>query len=280
MVVQTLKCRIRLGRLCFPKHAGIRTVKLDPFTYLKMGDDRLYQEAATIRFVAAHTSIPVPKVREVRTWNGVTYMMMKVAQGEQLPCYWAKMPSSVQQKVVSQLRDYLKQLRALTPPQPGCVSSVDGGPVEDLTRLGFAPSGPFSSHDAFHRFLRYGFGLETFTSSGEWKDAPSTLWMRQIVSSHSMNYSTVLTHGDFAPRNIHVREDGIVTCIVDWEMSGWFPEYWEYTKAHLTPHANDDWVRCIGIMTGEYEVQLKGESALQECCPDPATYAMSHPSSD
>lgn len=76
------------------------------------------QEADTIRLVVEHTSIPVPKVRKVRSLEGLTYMIMDRAEGEQLSCYWGKMSSSVQQKVVSQLSDYLRQLRALTPQNP------------------------------------------------------------------------------------------------------------------------------------------------------------------
>ena len=33
-----------------------------------------------------------------------------------------------------------------------------------------------------------------------------------------------------APRNIIVK-GGKIVAIVDWEMAGWYPEYWEYTTA-------------------------------------------------
>lgn len=42
----------------------------------------------------------------------------------------------------------------------------------------------------------------------------------------------VLTHGDLAARNIMVdNESGRITEIVDWEYSGFFPEYMEYALA-------------------------------------------------
>lgn len=49
----------------------------------------------------------------------------------------------------------------------------------------------------------------------------------------------VFTHADLNPRNILVdrviQSDGSrsweVTGIVDWETSGYYPEYWDYTKA-------------------------------------------------
>jgi len=44
--------------------------------------------------------------------------------------------------------------------------------------------------------------------------------------------SMVFTHGDVAPRNIMVDEVGNITGILDWEKSGWYPDYWEYVYVH------------------------------------------------
>lgn len=40
----------------------------------------------------------------------------------------------------------------------------------------------------------------------------------------------VLTHGDLSSLNVLVRGDEVVG-VVDWETTGWFPRYWEYTCA-------------------------------------------------
>ena len=57
----------------------------------------------------------------------------------------------------------------------------------------------------------------------------------KVVNSHRQHYTTKFTHGDFASRNIMVKRDGTITAIIDWDSAGWFPEYWEYTKAMFTP---------------------------------------------
>ncbi|KAL2139432.1 hypothetical protein VTI28DRAFT_5152 [Corynascus sepedonium] len=49
----------------------------------------------------------------------------------------------------------------------------------------------------------------------------------------------VLTHGDLTPRNIMVLGN-VVTGIIDWELSGFFPEYAEYAFARLC-HAHEEW---------------------------------------
>lgn len=40
----------------------------------------------------------------------------------------------------------------------------------------------------------------------------------------------VFTHGDLNPFNIVVRGEKVVG-LIDWEFSGWYPHYWEYTSA-------------------------------------------------
>ena len=50
----------------------------------------------------------------------------------------------------------------------------------------------------------------------------------------------VLTHGDLAARNIMV-QDGRITGIVDWEYSGFFPEYMEYALATVIHDNIEEW---------------------------------------
>ena len=63
------------------------------------------------------------------------------------------------------------------------------------------------------------------------------------------SHKIVLTHNDLSPRNILVR-DGKVVAIVDWELSGFYPDYWEYVKAYFWPDwhhgsARELWTRLL-----------------------------------
>lgn len=66
-------------------------------------------------------------------------------------------------------------------------------------------------------------------------------WLRSQLRDY---YQVVLSHCDLHPRNILVVDDpdGMVriSSIVDWEMGGWYPEYWEMYKALNTRGGNDD----------------------------------------
>lgn len=51
-----------------------------------------------------------------------------------------------------------------------------------------------------------------------------------------------LTHADLNRRNIIVASTSPVRIvIIDWQQSGWYPDYWEYCKAAYTCWYEDEW---------------------------------------
>ncbi|RDL39400.1 uncharacterized protein BP5553_03740 [Venustampulla echinocandica] len=118
---------------------------------------------------------------------------------------------------VAQMQDYLAQIRALpkaVSPEYAICDSL-GGACRDPRTCDANPVGPFVDEEAFNQVLRN----------------PDELSRR--------GHKVLFTHGDLNPRNILadrvIRPDGTrgwkVSGIVDWETSGYFPEYWDYTKA-------------------------------------------------
>lgn len=213
-----------------------------------------------MRYVANNTSIPVPKVQHAWHQDEVTYITMDFVDGEELHYAWHDLSQRAKRCVVDQLKGYLGQLRALKPPNEGAVMSIIGGALRDGSRVGLENFGPFQNHDDFHQFLRGGGAGVPVTKFEKMRS------VEKVVNSHRQRYTTKFTHGDFSTRNIMVKGDGTVTAIIDWDSAGWFPEYWEYTKAMFTPYAPDDWVESIGEMTGRYDEQLAGERQLYEVC--------------
>lgn len=57
----------------------------------------------------------------------------------------------------------------------------------------------------------------------------------------------VFTHSDLHPRNIMVdsEDPSRIVAIIDWEQSGWFPDYWEFCKAEYTAEFGSDWHNYI-----------------------------------
>ena len=62
----------------------------------------------------------------------------------------------------------------------------------------------------------------------------------KLLSMLPQSKVSLFTHGDVAPRNILVDESYRITGIVDWELAGWYPEYWEYANI-MKPSRDKDW---------------------------------------
>jgi serine/threonine protein kinase len=254
--------RIALSRFIFPSSLGFRTRRLGLNTYVKAGIHVDVTEAETMRYIAKNTSIPIPKVQRVWKCGDTTFITMDFLPGNELQSEWRIMSDATKLWVVEQLKGYVGQLRALKPAVEGGVMSVTGGPLRDGSRVGLRPFGPFQSHDDFHSFLRGSSPLEVYETVGG---------CEKFIHSHRQRYTTKFSHGDLAPRNVLVKRDGTITGLIDWDSAGWFPEYWEYTKANFTPYAPNDWVERIGEIVGNYDEQLYGERQLYIACGNELT---------
>lgn len=184
-----------------------------------------------MRFVAQHTSIPVPKVICAFKHGGKTYIVMERIDGIMAGRGWMNRSNESKTKVLLQLKTMIQELRSLSPPPGTAIGNVDGGPLHDGRLPGSSCShGPFSNISEFHNHLRGGLQLSPRLNPE----------IRQLIVSHGGHWPLVFTHGDLSSLNILVRGDTVVG-IVDWEMAGWYPAYWEYTSAcHVNP-ANPFW---------------------------------------
>lgn len=75
-----------------------------------------------------------------------------------------------------------------------------------------------------------------------------------MVDAHK--HGIVFTHGDLRPDNI-ISKNGRVTAIIDWEMVGWYPDYWGFAKAFYIEAFTNDWAtHLLGILIPYYYEQL------------------------
>ncbi|TVY22805.1 hypothetical protein LHYA1_G008399 [Lachnellula hyalina] len=196
---------------------------------LKTGYSVHLTEAVTMKYVAQHTSIPVPKVYCSFLHKNRAYLVMERIQGETLAAAWRKLSKESLQKIFSQLKHMIQELRALKPPPNTGVESCVGGSMYD-SRLphGTPRFGPFKTIQEFHLWLRRNLKATETGDHVTQKEADDVRAM--IVKQDALWPAPVFTHCDLNPFNILVRGDRIVG-IIDWEFSGWYPSYWEYTSA-------------------------------------------------
>jgi thiamine kinase-like enzyme len=111
--------------------------------------------------------------------------------------------------------------------------------------------------------------LRPFLSRAEFHDWLSWLWRRHVPDPQTIeelwrdllldNGSIVFMHGDLRPANIIVTttSPNKIVAILDWEQSGWYPDYWEYCKARYT-------ASYIGELRGYTDQSFKSNLAALE----------------
>lgn len=93
-----------------------------------------------------------------------------------------------------------------------------------------------------------------FTTVQKFNDWFATLCIRWVKDPESLppysfrkdlpdDCDCVFTHRDLHPSNIMMSSEQPhrILAVVDWEQSGWLPEYWEHCKAQFTALYKDEW---------------------------------------
>lgn len=171
------------------------------------------------------------------------------------------------QRITNQLRRHMEELRSIPRPareNPSMIASVGGGPIYCIRLHGDQDlSGPFRDEQHMNRQLRNDRPLEDFADP--------------VVVLHSTSHRIVLTHNDFAPRNVMVlqNESGQwdVSVIIDWDAAAWLPEYWEYTKtvnvsAWEPDPATRIWHEMIPHIIDVYAVEAEADRILDNAIPN------------
>ncbi|KKK20035.1 hypothetical protein P175DRAFT_0144665 [Aspergillus ochraceoroseus IBT 24754] len=92
---------------------GRTIVRIDNNLVIKSGDLRSH-EAQTLRFIANNTTIPVPKVHDVRWEDGrVMSITMDYMPGKRLDEAWDTLDSDQKLSIADELHSYVAQLRRL-----------------------------------------------------------------------------------------------------------------------------------------------------------------------
>ncbi|KAF8065004.1 kinase-like domain-containing protein [Lyophyllum atratum] len=237
--------------------------RLTKTTVVKRGPPwQLDLEAQATRYVALHTSIPVPAVYDFWTGDdGQGYLVLEYKDGEVLQRRWRHLSVDQKMSVIHTLARYVEELRAL--PQPhsqGWIGSVSGGAVFDFDIAGESACGPFPDEHAYNDWR--------LSSSWGVNHPPTKERLQELRGTMQDNHRITFTHGDIARYNILVSVEGeakhdvCITALLDWEQAGWRPEFWEAHK-FVAGAGEGDW-RELGrreVVPG-YVAELKRENEL------------------
>ena len=77
----------------------------------------------------------------------------------------------------------------------------------------------------------------------------------------TVEHDVVFTHGDLHFHNVIVK-DGHISGIIDWECAGWYPEYWDYTRALFLRANYRPWCNIFTRIFPHYDTELTVEDAF------------------
>ncbi|CAO2655905.1 Nn.00g047080.m01.CDS01 [Neocucurbitaria sp. VM-36] len=196
------------------------------------------REDAALRLVPQYTSVPVPTIHSSSFTEDNGFIRMSYVDGECLDRLWDDFQGDdeIKEQICRQIWDLIYQFQAIPkPPQFAefFQCCADGTTSNDvlIRPLPTQSPDPLASDDdlrlrIYERYL----------------DCNGRRYEKELPDMLPRSEKTVFTHADIAPRNILIGEgwDCPVVGIVDWEQSGWYPEYWEYANI-MKPSVDEDW---------------------------------------
>lgn len=231
------------------------TQRLPLGLYSKMADASLSSEPHALYLLEKHApAVPAPLLLEIfADRQGKEQFVMTAVPGERLKDVFHRMSYAERNRCAEDLAGVVHQLRSVPNDTGRYLASTTGGPITDH-RATSTQCGPYDTEDRFNRHLSQGIGsvLEQNIAS-----------MRAVCGSHR----SVFTHSDFFMTNILI-DRGRLSGVVDWECAGYFPEYWEFTKAMKGVMNNAEGERFFWTVFGDkYRSELEVEGALWELFP-------------
>ncbi|KFY66537.1 hypothetical protein V496_02006 [Pseudogymnoascus sp. VKM F-4515 (FW-2607)] len=228
-------------------------------TYVKRGTGRqVHREVEAMEFVRQRTSIPIPSVFEIyvneNDASPSSWFSMSAIPGSPLTDAWPSMNEEARRATQADLRSYLHELRTVPSPTPAYIGSCSGGSAYDHRLNNGYPCGPFASVSDFHDFLVVPVARCP-------RQELVTYYRQQLADNHGV----VFTHADLCGDHIFVEPTtGRITGIIDWEMAGWWPAYWEYTKSRFGNRYQTWWKTLLGHVLDPHERELRIEEDLQQ----------------
>ncbi|WPB04332.1 uncharacterized protein RHO25_008978 [Cercospora beticola] len=236
-----------------------RCRRITPSIIVKSGSDVDLTEAASMLYIAANTSIPVPKVHCAFKSEGKVYLVMEKVRGENMYKAWEQLAESERERLLAQLKELLEQMRSLQPPTGTGVQSCVGGSLHD-SRIphGKPRFGPFKTIQEFHLWLRDGLQISDIQDGAHREE------LETMIKQQDKDWPPVVfTHGDLNPANILVHQ-GRISGIIDWEFAGWYPHYWEYTSARYLDGVIPTWTTVLDQALQAFPQELEMERTRQK----------------
>ncbi|KFX95507.1 hypothetical protein V490_03821 [Pseudogymnoascus sp. VKM F-3557] len=240
--------------------AHSKVVKINDCIAVKFGTQVPLLEAETMRFIAANSTVPVPKVLAAfsEKETGINFIVMELVQGRTLEALMPTLNTEEKVEISLQIKNAVDKLRGI--PQLNYIGGVNRQPLINavfwVPEHDSAISGPFDTEAAMNEGMLKHLEQQT--------PAVYAQFLRGIVSSTLCGHKTVFTHGDLQPKNIIVnrisspegKKDRFEIYLIDWESAAWYPEYWEFCSSTFGCRFRPEWLELAGFILHQYPTEF------------------------
>lgn len=244
-LVDALKGMILAGEKLWGNPLSGVVLKCNQETVAKIipgnGDCKQYTEYTSIQFLASKApTIPAPRPHGLIEFSNVHIMLMSYIPSTTLADVWPNITCNNKAMIQQDLQRIFLELRSLELPPGQKLGGVKGEGVQDV-HMDDHDQQQVTTISAFEDFQ---FSVDDYPPSQAW-----TSFLRSFLPPPSDK--VVFTHGDVRPANIMVKLDAddnyTVSGIIDWETSGFYPEYLESMQVlHLFDrNVENDWYKYL-----------------------------------
>lgn len=147
---------------------------------------------------------------------------MDYVPGKTLHDLWSTPPSDRKELVRRDTWDIIQTLRTVPRLEelPSLYTTVDGSELYQPPFTGYSDEAvPLIGNDEDFRQIV----LRNYVERNGLSYADG----QEVLDNFPRSTASVFTHGGIKPKNIIVDEDGKILTLLDWEMAGFLPDYWE-----------------------------------------------------
>ncbi|KAL3426780.1 hypothetical protein PVAG01_00289 [Phlyctema vagabunda] len=203
--------------------------------------DNHLTEYISLQYLNEHApNLPVPKPHGLIKFSNVYIMFMTYIPSTTLESVWPNLTVDNKLSIHARLQTIFSTLRSMKMPQGSNLGGVGGEGVQDFY---------MDDHNAQQISTISAFEDSQFSVNNLPPSPAFVAFLRTFLPAS--NTECVFTHGDVRPANIMVEKDTnngySISGIIDWEMSGFYPEYVESIQVlHLFDrNVESDWYHYL-----------------------------------
>ena len=221
------------------KQGGAHVLLFDDELVFKTGGRVRRAEEVALRLVKDHTDVPVPDLGSSYYTAHEGRLCMSYIPGRPLNASWDRLDDTTKERLCHDIWSMIEKLRRIPKPselQHLFLCLADGSNSHDVLVTDLPEHQKLLDDEAVRNriYERY------YECNGR-------KYEKELPDMLPRAETSVFTHGDVAPRNIMFDLDTQrITGIIDWENSGWYPDYWEYANI-LKPSVDKDWQKWMNL---------------------------------